>query len=367
MTRRTLLFVGLLALVPALWALPPAETQRATVNTIPARLTDAEFAKLLTELSEAEGFFRSDNLVSNEQFMQRVIPELVTKIKPGRAYLGVGPEQNFTYIAAVRPAIAFIIDIRRGNQQLHLMYRALFRLSEDRADFVSRLFSLKRPAGLSKTSTVEEIFTAYAAPELRSEALFKSNLAAIKKSYAGKDALALSATDLAGIEEIFSTFYARGLAIHYEIRPGSMGAFPSYADVMMATDGTTPRSYLASEEAFALVKDLQTRNLVVPVVGNFAGPKAMRAIGAYLKSHGGVVSSFYVSNVEQYLGLEDQLDEFCGNVATLPLDESSLYIRSERGGFPPRGGRPSANRGAFGGNFNSKLWSIRDELAECLK
>ena len=61
--------------------------------------------------------------------------------------MGVGPEQNFTYIAVTRPAIAFIVDIRRGNLDLHLMYKALFELSADRADFVSRLFSRKRPAG----------------------------------------------------------------------------------------------------------------------------------------------------------------------------------------------------------------------------
>ena len=100
----------------------------------------------MTELSEADGFFRSDNLVSNELFMQRVIPDLTRIVKPGRVYLGVGPEQNFTYIAAIKPAMAFIIDVRRGNLQLHLMYKALFELSSDRADFVSRLFSLKRPA-----------------------------------------------------------------------------------------------------------------------------------------------------------------------------------------------------------------------------
>ncbi len=75
--------------------------------------------------------------------MQRVVPDLTRTVKPGRVYMGVGPEQNFTYIAATRPAMAFIIDVRRGNLQLHLMYKALFELSTDRADFVSRLFSLR--------------------------------------------------------------------------------------------------------------------------------------------------------------------------------------------------------------------------------
>jgi hypothetical protein len=61
------------------------------------------------------------------------------------------------------------------------------------------------------------------------------------------------------------------------------------------------RSYLSTEANFAVLKDLQSRNLVVPVVGNFGGPKAIRAIAQYLKSRGATVAAFYLSNVEQYL------------------------------------------------------------------
>ena len=74
--------------------------------------------------------------------------------------------------------MAFIVDIRRGNLDLHLAYKALFEMSADRAEFVSRMFSLPRPAGLTRTSTAKQIFDAYArvAP---TEALYKGNLAAI--------------------------------------------------------------------------------------------------------------------------------------------------------------------------------------------
>src|SRR5678809_849042 len=96
---------------------------------------------------------RSDTLASNELVFARVVPDLIARTKPSGVYLGVGPEQNFTYIAAIRPKIAFIPDIRRGNLDLQLMYKALFELSADRADFVSRLFSRKRPAGLRPGSS----------------------------------------------------------------------------------------------------------------------------------------------------------------------------------------------------------------------
>src|SRR5262245_45922082 len=137
-------------------------TVPVAADTLPARLSDQDYWKLVSDLSEPNGFFRSDNLLSNESSYQYVIPELVRIAKPGRVYLGVGPEQNFTYIAALKPAMVFIVDIRRGNLDLHLMYKALFEMSNDRADFLSRLFSRKRPEGLTKASSVRDIFQAYA-------------------------------------------------------------------------------------------------------------------------------------------------------------------------------------------------------------
>ena len=123
-----------------------------TRDTLPASLTDREFWELTEQLSEPDGYFRSnsgspDNLLSNESQVSTVAGALAQRVKPAGVYLGVGPEQNFTYIAAMRPRIAFITDIRRGNLHLHLMYKALFEISANRVDFVARLFSRKRPAG----------------------------------------------------------------------------------------------------------------------------------------------------------------------------------------------------------------------------
>src|SRR5215467_6126037 len=127
----------------------------------PAQLTDQQFWNLSKDSSEEDGYFRSDNLLSNETSFQYIIPELLKTAKQGRVYLGVGPEQNFTYIAALKPVVAFIIDIRHGNLDVHLMYKALFELSKDRAEFVSRLFSRKRPDGLTEKSSISDIFDAY--------------------------------------------------------------------------------------------------------------------------------------------------------------------------------------------------------------
>jgi hypothetical protein len=111
---------------------------------LPTRLSDEAFWKLVTELSEPGGRFPSDNFVSNELGTQQVLKALTRDRESSGAYIGVGPEQNFTYIVALKPKIAFIVDIRRQNLIEHLMYKSLIELSADRAEFLSRFRSRGR-------------------------------------------------------------------------------------------------------------------------------------------------------------------------------------------------------------------------------
>jgi hypothetical protein len=139
----------------------------------------------------------------------------------------------------------------------------------------------------------------------------------------------------------------------FAVRPS-----PTYDDLMTATDEHgVQRSYLATEENYLFLKDLESRNLVVPVVGDFGGPAAIRAVSKYLKANGATVTAFYLSNVEQYLYQDGKWDIFCRNVATLPLDNSSTFIRSESGfggGF-----------GRFGPGFVSSLGQITTDIKAC--
>ena len=179
MSRGLRVFAAALAPV-FLVALPLLADSRTSAKGLPTRLSDQEFWKLSADLSEQDGTFRSDNLVSNELWLQHVIPDLVKTVEPGRVYVGVGPEQNFTYIAALKPAMAFIIDVRRGEPRSSLMYKALFELSADRVEFVSRLFSRKRPDGLTGQSTAAEIFDAFKTRR-SSQSLHDETLDAIKR------------------------------------------------------------------------------------------------------------------------------------------------------------------------------------------
>src|ERR1700757_2011427 len=165
--RRRIVLATAIALIAFLGPLSLTPSSLVATDSLPAQLTDEAFWKIVTDFSETGGFFRSDNFVSNETTFQYVIKDL-KKTKPGGVYLGVGPEQNFTYIVALQPKMAVIFDIRRQNMIEHLMYKALIEMSADRAEFIGKLFSRTRPAGLDTASTVTALFDAYVAAPMDS-------------------------------------------------------------------------------------------------------------------------------------------------------------------------------------------------------
>jgi len=299
---------------------------RSPSLVLPASLGDDAFWELSTSLSEPPGeFTHSENLVSNELHYAQTVHFL----KPsGGVYVGVGPEQNFSYIAAVRPDMAFIVDIRRENRNLHLLYKALFEMSADRADFVSRLFSRPRPPGLDASTSVQDLFAAVAAAP-PAAGLYETDRLLIHERLTRVHSLPLTAEDVNDIDRALHAFLTDGPDITYGPPSREDSPRPSYRTLMTARDMSgESRSYLASEEAFAAVKALQASNLVVPVVGDFSGPTAIRQVGRYVREHGGTVSAFYGSNVEVYLR-EAQRQAYCLNLATLPVLDRSWFIISK--------------------------------------
>jgi hypothetical protein len=322
MTRRRWL-TGAVTMVAACSLAGQAACSR---SSLPGRLTDPEFWRLATELSEPAGTFtHSDNLVSNESLFADTMRTLRAR---GGVYVGVGPEQNFSYVAAIRPAMAFIVDVRAENRSLHLFYKALFEISADRADFVSKLFARERPAGVGAETSVEDLFArlATAPPQRR---LRDENGRLIRERLQQRHGFGLEPRDIAWIDYALDAFYADGPAIHYARLLPHDPPGPSYQTLMTATDVTRhSRSYLATEESFRAVKDLHERNLIVPVVGDFGGPAALRRIGDYVRQHGQRVSAFYGSNVEVYLNREKSV-AFCLNLTLLPYTWDTYFIGSK--------------------------------------
>lgn len=376
-----MLVVATLGVALAWTAVPHATTRTTSANAdvLPQRLSDQAFWSLSESASEPNGEFQSDNFLSNERGYQAVIPDLIATAKPGRVYLGVGPEQNFPYIIALKPELAVIFDVRRGNLHEQLLYKAIFEMSSDRIDFLSRLFSRPKPEGVNAKSTIEEIMEAFE-HVVPTRDRYNANLQAVGNWLTSHHAFALHADDMSGIDYVYSTaFFAGGPDLTYSMagrgargggRGGGFTNNSTYAAIQSLDDGRgVNRGFLSSETNWNVMKDLETRNLIVPVVGDFGGPKAIRAIGQYLKAHDAVVSAFYLSNVEQYLNRSGTEETFLCNVATLPLDESSTFIftgagRFSSGGF---GGGGFAGGGRGGGLNTTFLRPMAPDTTGCRK
>jgi len=316
---RTLVTLTLLAAL-ALAGLPLGAAQ-----SLPARLGDKEFWNMIQDFSEPGGSFVTDNIISNEIDFQQVIPTL-TKRQQQDAYLGVGPEQNFTYIASLRPRIAFIVDIRRQNLLLHLLYKALVEMSADRTDFMSRLFARPRPAGVGPDSTPRALFAGFAAVPASDE-LAAITFRAVLEQLKGTHGFPLTPDDERGMAVTYRTLHGGGPELRGDFGGGSW--IPSYAELMRQTDWDGyNHGYLASEENFLILKDYESRNLIVPIVGDFAGDHAIRAIGHYLEARKAIVTTFYASNVEEYLFKSNSWKGFLANVATLPVNDRSMFVRA---------------------------------------
>jgi len=323
------------AAAPAVQSRPSAARTVAPSDALPSQLSDAEFWKLQADISEPGGYFQiRDNFTSNEMEVGALFTMLRESSVAGDVYMGVGPEQNFTYIASIRPRMAFIVDIRRQAVVQHLMFKAFFELAKDRADFISLVFAKPRPPGLDTTTSIQALWDAYRNIATDS-ALAARNYTRVTKHLFETHGFTFTQDERETLKYVFDAFYGYGPSI--ATRGFANGRGGDFAELTgYSTDRTgQPRSFLSSEENYRTLKSLHERNLIVPVSGDFAGPKAVRAIGAYLTQHHGTLRAFYVSNVEQYLFQDGKALAFYENVATIPVDSASVFIRpySMRRGF----------------------------------
>lgn len=298
------------------------------------------FADEIARLSEPDGFFDTDNLISNERTYLHAVDALRARKVSGGVYIGVGPDQNFSYIAQIRPARAYIVDIRRDNLLAHLLFKAVFELSPTRIEYLTRLFGRPPPAQLAGWESADvESLAAYVdetpVDDIRVEAV-QAEIAAQLTRFG----VPLSEAHRATIARFHRTFISQGLSLRFH----SLGRpprphYPTYRELLVGTDQEgTPASYLADRTAYQFVRSLQQRDLIVPVVGDLAGDHTLRALAELLAGRGEQVSAFYTSNVEFYLFQRGRAGAYLANLAALPRGDGGVAIRSVFG----RMGQPMA-------------------------
>jgi hypothetical protein len=298
-------------------------------------LSAAEFSWMIRDFSEEGGYFPSDNFTSNEDSYLSVVDKMRQLGATGGAYIGVGPEQNFTYIAKVRPRIAFIVDIRRQAIIQHLLYKAIFHLSPTRVDFLSKLLSRPLDAKAPGANDSIDTIISYFSSVTPSKNAYTANLAAIRKAIVEDFQFPLSAVDQGDLEYIYVSFFNRGFTIGFDmdgLGGRRYGHLPNLKEILAQRDLNNKQgNFLAVTDDYNFVRDMHKRNMIIPIVGDFAGKKALAQIAAYLRKNKYTLTVFYLSNVEIVL-LEwngsDMFADFVENVKKMPFHDKSLLIRS---------------------------------------
>lgn len=288
------------------------------------------FAREVRELSEPGGSFDTDNLISNERSYLHVIPALEQAGLSGGAYVDVGPDQNFSYIAATRPSIAFILDVRRDNMLLHLLFKALFEVSETRAEYLSHLFGRRLAPSPDqwRAATLGRIMAGLDSVEPRSD-----DVQALGRQVEAQIAtfgVPLSPQDIATIARFHRTFIATGLSLKFQsYGRAPRSYYPTYRELLLEADQLERRAnFLVAEEEYQFVRGLQQRDLIIPVVGNLAGPSALASVGRAIGQRGETLSAFYVSNVELYLFQDGLFQRFADTLSAMPRNTHSVLVRS---------------------------------------
>ncbi len=370
MSRPWILPFGLVGSL-AFGALPGAPTlaaQRAapppalSPTALPPRDSVGPFAKLVAELSEPGGYFDTDNLISNERSYLHVLGALDRLKVRGGAYVGVGPDQNFSYIARIKPRIAFIVDIRRDNMLQQLLFKALFARSRNRAEYLALLLGRPVPANVESLAgrPIEQLVTYI--DSLRVTAASSLGARQLVQAEVARFDVPLSAKDWATMARFHAEFIAAGLSLRFTSagRPPQW-YYPTLRELVLERDLTgRAASYLASESDFQFVKTMQRDNLVIPVVGDLAGSHAMPAIAQLMRARGDKLSAIYASNAEDYVMRGGGFGAYARNVLAMPRDARSVFIRSWFGG---EGSHPEN----VAGYHSTQLLQTVDDFAADMK
>ena len=320
----------------------PADTARPVAGkaAVPARLVpppvpdpasaESTYGRTFLRLSEPAGYFPSENVVSNETSYLHVLDAMRRVGVKGGAYIGVGPDQNFSYIAAVRPEVAFMFDIRRDAMLEHQLFKAVFAMSRNRLEYLCILTAKPVPADVAgwKDSSINALVS-FIDKTSASVEFAKSSEADIE-ARARSFGIPLSDNDVGVLALYRAAFIRFGLDVQYSSLNGNMSMnMPDWRNLLLEVDRAGNQlNYLAADSLFQFVKKMEAENRIIPVTGNAAGATALRRIGDEIRARGLTVSALYMSNVEQYLFRDLVFNAFADNVATLPRTERSVIIRS---------------------------------------
>ncbi len=269
---------------------------------------------------------------------------------PNGAYLGVGPDQNYTYIGALRPRLAVILDARLDNLLEHLVFKLAFSQARDPLDYLCLLFGRRRPAAPAAAADAKALVAQLHAQPLDEDqaASFSAFVLQAFRARWSQDSKALSR-----VKRLLGELVRRQLKVTSvsERCLANLDKIPDFEEVITAT---TPEGfnfhYLTDAERFGYVKALHGQDAIVPLLGNVVSPRGIAAARSVVEAAGLTLSAVYLSNLEEfllqrYIIAEDRIvarpnpkgafegapgrswHELLDQLSALPCDDDAVLIR----------------------------------------
>jgi hypothetical protein len=225
----------------------------------------------------------------------------------GGGYVGVGIDQNYSFIAHAKSEWVWLFDYDPTVVRLHHVLRAIVLDSPTRADFVSHF----EAANKDKT------------------------LALLSATYAGL-------AERAAYREIFGVSRA-GLLGYYGHQMAGEIAIPDITRAPTADPETPERAagvkigqdlpdptygWLATEEAYQYIRTLYQQGRIKLLKGDMLANNTMQGIAAAAKALNVTVRVYYPSNAPECWPHTSQYKK---NLLALPFDEQSVIIQSLSG------------------------------------
>lgn len=317
---------------PANWKGREAAAQPGspTSTQVEADVGDPEQAQRLEafrrwfSLSTPGEKFISDNVVSNETCLPQTAAAL-SRLRGG-VYFGVGPEQNFDLIAWSHPRLAFIVDLRRDNALLHLLYKALFESSGSRLEFLSSLLGRPTVSSQSRTEAGADAVIGLAERAAPDREWFESQHRKLAERIRGYG-LGLSAKDFERIHHFHRLFFERQLELHFEMHTPNARNYPALRELLTSRSDEGIGTFLDTEAAFHDVRVMQREHRIIPVVGDVGAEQPLGALAHELSDRQLELSVYYISNVEQYLIGTPSFSGWLRNLALLTQGDQSVILR----------------------------------------
>lgn len=264
----------------------------------------------------------------NGSYLQ-VAKSLVARAPADGVYIGVGQDENLSYIALTRPVLALVVGSNHDQLLLQLMYKALFEIAADRQAFLVGLLgadgSELRPASPDDRLS---LLMDRVGRLPRTEASFESAHRAIQRRVVSFG-LDLGPDANSKLRDVHQAFFRRGLELRHapNDRTGNPETFPTLRTVLesVSPDGAV-RSFLGTSAYFDSVRRLHASNRIVPLVGTL--PDALPVVAAFLRQRSLEVGVVHVSSTELAIATPQAFAKWTRSLATLPKSKGALFIRA---------------------------------------